>query len=176
MQTANTPDLENMTDAERGAYYDEHADEIRAAHGAAVDSGDVVEFAPSQDASMVLSVRIKGDEIRTLLKAAHDAGLPTSTYVRQVALAAATGATPQTHLSQKAALEVVKDLSIGDIAAQLANGPKTPRRGVWKVSRATAGGLKGRTTRTRSEAVKTARKTVSTDATGKTKAKRPPVG
>jgi len=122
MQNTNTPNLETMTDAELGAYYDEHADELRTEHDIAVEIGDVVEFEPDPNASMVLSVRIKGEQIRTLINAAHDAGLPVSTYVREAALAAAadTPAPAPARLTKLAAIEALKDYKLGDLMTAIA--------------------------------------------------------
>lgn len=122
-----TPDLESMTDAELGAYYDQHADEIRAEHDHAVESGDVVMFAPDPDASMVLSVRIKGDEVRALAQAAHDAGMPMSTYVREVAVAAARREPDRPRVTEQDVVDVVADMSVADLGVLIIKSSRATR-------------------------------------------------
>jgi uncharacterized protein (DUF1778 family) len=109
--------LPTMTEQEEALYYEANAHRLDELF----DGDRPVEFAAEpKGVGLVVSVRMKADEADTLTKAARAAGKPLSTWLREVALEAASEH-PKVHLDDldDAAMTAVWNDAVATLAAAM---------------------------------------------------------
>jgi len=84
IQMSTDNELDVMTDEQAAEYYYRHRDEIEQ------EPGEPVDIELARPLSLVVSVRLRADEVEQVGTASEAAGMKISTFIRQAALAAAT--------------------------------------------------------------------------------------
>lgn len=79
--TLTDADLPTMTEEEQALYYEANAHRLDE-----IFDGGTQEFTASEDLSVVVSVRVRGDDLRALEAAASSRDMKLSTFIREAAL------------------------------------------------------------------------------------------
>jgi uncharacterized protein (DUF1778 family) len=97
------PDAPTASDAEKAAFYEANAERVDELF----DTEHPIDVTPNPDLGMVVSVRLKAQEVEALSSAAAAAGKRLSVYIREAALEAASSPERRERDQSKVRLELL---------------------------------------------------------------------